>query len=440
MKQVILAGLAVLLLANFWVSSSNAQTPEKRREFVYGVQAFDGLQYESTFYPLTTDTIYLLADVTNIISPRESLVYFWAITNEQKADWDGLNEVVDGTLEVLQSRQVIHNLEHTRYVIQYPTGLDSGEVYIYLSDEAEAQYQEFDRQRRDFRDRVAEYYEATGAYHEALSAIAQQENYQGEIPQPPPEPEPFLFFSTGVFEGVPVNLPAGQYIIRVRGSDGQIVPNSERNLVVFEVEREGVSYEIIPHDKWTTPEQSDDPSQMLYARNGSILYLQPTSEKEYNQLYFDRLKQPQSTTGSLNRWTWIPLTPVAEGALEILDGGEVVERIERRPYVVRQYTGSALGYEIIDQLTTSEARFKERSPDFEAYEINIDDIQLTAFTIRLVDPNGNIVPGSERSVRLVNIAASRNYFLLPLLPLVVGAGLIFWRRSKLAATPKFGEQ
>jgi hypothetical protein len=440
MKRLILTGLALLLLAGFGATPSGAQAPEKWREFVYGAQLFDGRRYDSTFYPLTTETIYLLADVTHILSPRESLVYFWAITNEQKADWDGLNEVVAGTLEILQGGQVIHTLEQTKYVIQYPTGLDSGEVYLYLGDEAEAQYQEFDRQRRAFRDEVAAYYEATVAYREALADIAQQENYQGDIPQPPPEPEPFLFFSTGVFEGAPVNLPAGKYAIRVRGPDGQITPPSERKLVVFEAEREGVSYKIIPYDKWTTPEQSDDPGQTFYVRSDAILYLQPIAAKEYNQLYFNRLKQPQSTSGSLDRWTWFPLTPIEAGTLEILDGGQVARRIERRPYVVRQYTGSALGYEIIDQLAASEERFKERSPDFEAYELNFADLQRSSFTIRLVDTNGAVIPGSERQIKLINTTASRAYFLLPVLPLLVGAGVIFWRRSKLASLPKFREQ
>ena len=162
----------LLLLALFLVTllpqTTTAQVPEKRREFVYGVNAFSGLEYESVFYPLTVDTIYLMADVTNIISPRESLVYFWPITNEQRVDWDGLNETIAGTLEVVQGGQVIQRVPGTKYVIQYPKGYDGGEVYVYLDEEAEAQYQEFDRQRWAYRDEVAAYYEASRNYRQDL--------------------------------------------------------------------------------------------------------------------------------------------------------------------------------------------------------------------------------------------------------------------------------
>ena len=93
------------------------------------------------------------------------------------------------------------------------------------------------------------------------------------------------------------------------------MPDSERKLVVFNPERDGVGYDIIPHDKWTTPDQSDDSSQILYGRRDSIIYLQPYAEKEYNDLYLSRLQNPQSTTGQRNLWRWAKLDPIEAGYL-----------------------------------------------------------------------------------------------------------------------------
>jgi hypothetical protein len=428
--------VVALVLLTLWPGSSQAQVPEKRQEFVYGINAFTGRIYQGTFYPLSEDTLYLLADVTNIISPRHSLVYFWPITNEQRVDWSGLNETVDGSLEIVQEGQVIQTIPGTQYIIQYPRGSAAGEVYVYLGAEAEAQYQEFDRLRRRYRDEVAEYYEASRNYRQDLEERAQSGTLKkGELPPPPPaEPEPFVFTSTGVFDGIPVKLPVGNYRIRLRDPQGQIVAGSERRLIVFDSGRNGVSYNIIPHDKWTIPDQSDDPSQVLYGRPDSIIYLQPYTQKEYNELYFTRLASPQSTLGSYDRWVWNQLEPIEAGQLELLQDGQVLERIAWKPYVVRQYTGSALGYEILDQETASEERLRSRTPDFKAFRVNIN--LGDSFSIRLIDPAGQVVPGSERQVKMVQAETANGYFLLPLLPLALGAGLTLWRRSKLAPLPK----
>ncbi|MEZ4657495.1 MAG: hypothetical protein R2911_07985 [Caldilineaceae bacterium] len=49
-------------------------------------------------------------------------------------------------------------------------------------------------------------------------------------------------------------------------------------------------------------------------------------------------------------------------------GGQVVDRIARRPFVVRQCTGSALGYEILDQetLPAEEERLRRARPILKA--------------------------------------------------------------------------
>ena len=53
-----------------------------RREFVYGLTLFDGGQYQGTFCPEEIGTIYLVAGVASVFSPRRTDVYYWPLTKE----------------------------------------------------------------------------------------------------------------------------------------------------------------------------------------------------------------------------------------------------------------------------------------------------------------------------------------------------------------------
>lgn len=426
-----------LLLSIFFAAAALAQAPVKERQFVYGANAFAGRDYVGTFYPPTFNTLYLPADIPSIVSPRYTLLYFWPTTNEYMADWDGLNETVPGTLEILRRGKLLYSLSQIKYVIQHPRGLDAGEVHLYIGREAETQYQEFLRQRQAYRDRVWEYYEATIEYQEQL----EEELAKGErgeevsIPDPPLEPEAFIFFSTGLNDGFPIELSAGAYSIRVRGADGQIVPQSERKVIVFSPRREGLGYTIIPQTKWTTPEQADDPSHVIYARSGSTMYLQPFVEEEYNELYYTRLAEPQSTGGSSDRWVWVYIQPKDGSNLEVLRDSQVIDRVEKKPYSVEQIPGSALGYEVLEYQAEGEG---SGSPDFEGYEIRVEPGQ-PSYTIRLVEPDGSVVVGSEREIRLVKTHNLWALYLLPLFPLMAGVLLTAWRRGKISPSSKQGE-
>ena len=270
-----------------------------------------------------------------------------------------------------------------------------------------------------------------------MAGDALQGNLDEEPPPPPERPAPFIFYSTAVNNGFAINLPEGKYTIRLRDSDGQIVPDSERELVVFAAEREGVGYTVVPHDKWTIPDQSDDPSQVFYARGGTIIYVQPYSEEEFNELFYTRLETPQDATSSANRWIWTHLWPQEAKYLEVLHGDRVVDRIENKAYVVKQLPGTALGYEILDQQQVEDERLRSRTPDFEGYQIKVGSDQ-PSFTIRLVDADGNVIEGSEREIKLLDPQFSSALFLLPAIPLLVGGGMILWRKRQFARLPKYG--
>lgn len=101
MKKYLIFCLLLLSLLVFSLEVFGA-APPKKREIVYSLNVWDGKDYAAPFYPASLDTIYVMADFENVYSVKETLVYYWPITREYMADWDGLNKDVGETLEVLR--------------------------------------------------------------------------------------------------------------------------------------------------------------------------------------------------------------------------------------------------------------------------------------------------------------------------------------------------
>ena len=86
--------LAVLVLALLCAAPALAQAPQKERRFVYGLNLFDGVEFTTGFVPPAVDTVYVLADHLGVLDPKLTEVYFWPITNDYRADFTSLNELV----------------------------------------------------------------------------------------------------------------------------------------------------------------------------------------------------------------------------------------------------------------------------------------------------------------------------------------------------------
>ena len=86
-------------------------TPKKEHQFVWSLSPWTGKEFGGSFAPRQVDTIYLLADETNIMNSLRSEIYFWEITQEYMADWFGTKEEVDGTLEILKGNTVFKTVE-----------------------------------------------------------------------------------------------------------------------------------------------------------------------------------------------------------------------------------------------------------------------------------------------------------------------------------------
>ena len=442
----------VLILLLLAAAPTQAQEPEKTEAFVYGGQVFDGLVYRSAFYPPSVDTIYLLADQQNVLSPRRTLVYFWPLVNAYKADWTSLNEVVTGRLEILAGSELVATVPQQSYVIQWPEGPD-GRQEIYTGAEAEARYQAFVGLRKAYQEALWAHNDAMQQYYEALKRAreAREQGQQVELPeepsvpfvpgpkdqglgpedQGPPEPEPPQVYSTPVGQGSIVSLPAGRYAVRVRADDSSVFPGSQKKLIVFAPRRQGLGYQIVPQEKWTRPERTDDPADVIYAREGTVLYLQPYVEEEYNDLYYTRLEEPQSQSGRKDRWTWVHVRPFEEAGNLILDFGNQTVEVLARPYRVEQLPGSALGYKVVDYDPAAE----KRPPDFVAYQLFVD-ANHASYGLQLQDADGKAVFGSQRQVRRVREVNSWALYFLAGLPLTIGGFLLVSRHEQLAASRK----
>jgi len=411
----------VLLWLVLGARATQAQVPAKTQQFVYGINAFAWEGYVGSLSARPSHTIYVLAGMPSIVSARETLVYYWPITGEYRADWSGLNISVAGSLEISRGGRAVATLPRQPYVIQYPRGPGSGPSVLYTGEEARRRYQAFVEARDRYRDALARYYEERRRYLAALdkAVAARQRGEQVTPPPPPAEPEPFETFSSELHDGFVITLPPGRYTIRVRGSDGQIVPGSQRTLVVFTHRRESAAFTIVPQTRWTVPERADEPASTIYARRDHTLYFQPFAAREYNDLAYARLINPQSRDGRPDGWRWEYTQPLTGGRLQ-LAGPSGTATIPSRPYRVEQTSGEALGYVVVTP------RPGERV-DFTGFRVTVRE----RTRIVLLDAAGRPVPGSERVVRVPRLGTSWPLGLIPLVPLTLGAAVVSRRREQL---------
>lgn len=420
--------LLLLLLLLPGALAVHAQAPEQSDAFVFGINAAVPGAVIGAFAPPSVESIYFLADQTSILSPRRTRVYFWPITNEYRAAWSELNEEVAGVLEVLQNGQIIAELEQVSYTIHFSAGGGAQRPQLYVGDEAQEADARFLAMQSAYRDAVLAYQEAREAWL-ARAREAQSQGLDGAASSPAPQPPPaFNLFSTGLNRGYPLQLPVGDYQIRTRSPQGDIVPGSERRLVIFAPRRTAVGYEVVPESRWTFPEEANDRTTAIMGRAGTVIYLKPRIVREYPALAYEHLQNPQyvgDATGS--EWLWVSGETIEDAQMEILRDGRVAERVALAPYFVRQVPGGELGYEIVPY----SANTPDQTPrvDFTAYRVALDAEQ-SSFAVQLRSPEDQLLSGSTRQVRVVTPLSL--YALLPiaLLPLACGAALLLWRRRQ----------
>jgi hypothetical protein len=410
-----------------------AQGGEGQRALVYGINAAIPDNYVGTFAPPAAGSIFLLADETSVISPRFTEIAFWPITNEFHPNWSALNQPVPGTLEVMSNGGIVAEIAATDYTIHFEQQGGTTTAELFLGQDAIDAHARFQARQAAFQQAADEYFEAEREWLEA-AAEAEARRQAGETVEMPPapvRPDPIGIFSNGLNQGMPIALDPGQYTIRLRGADGEIVADSERALIVFGSRRSAAGYTVVPETRWTTPDESPGPDEVILGEADSTLYLEPRVAREYPARAWALLQDPQRTAGDAGDWTWVNGERLDDARLEVVVGGDVVDARALTPYQVDQLPGSELGYDVVEFNT--EANDAPAAPDFEAYPIQLGAVG-EQFEIRLVSAAGQMLDGSARQVRVPTSPDLTRLLLLPMVPLAIGAAVIT-RRQRGAKLP-----
>jgi hypothetical protein len=424
-----------LLLFACVTATASADDPAKQREFVYGLNLYNGVDFSTGFIPRYVDTLYVMADAQSTIDPKRTDVYWWPITNEYRGDFATVDEVVTGTLEISQGDRVVSSAPLTDYVIQFDRAGILANGHLYLSDEAKQRRTVFEGERAAYLKRVQDYTDASNAYTALIDELKKKADAgeQVTVPNPPNEPAPFTLFSTDVVKGFPLKLAAGEYQIRVRDPAGLVIPDSEKRVVAINSRREGIGYQVLPQEKWTTPDQADDPSNAIYTVPGGTVYLEPFSEREFNALAYARLQNPQDLQATANHWTWVHTAALQGVSLVIRQTGKE-ERLPLEEFSVQQVTGAALGYNVVPFVRKPDdpppGSLGAPSPDLVAFKITAP-VTRSTLSIALVDSEGHDIPGSDREIFVSPSVAEWQLALPVLLPLLAGVTVLLWRRDQI---------
>ncbi len=356
------------------------------RQIVLGVAPHDGGRYLSTFVPERRSEVYITDAAPSVITVNMTDVYYWPISAEYRADFQGVNLPLPGELRILRGGQLVGTYGQTEYIYVYPLGLE-GEAT-----------------------RLAQGEEMKRLIEERARAVA---DYQaGRAAQPP------RFAYQGPFRGFVVSLPAGRYRLEYRIENQGRIFTLGKSLEVFSPLRRGTRYQIIPEQKWTVSSDSDSPHKRIYLRTGEVVYFKTFPALLYNAAKYDLMAFPNRPTAGLglaSSVVWVAaeesLEERPDASLEIRAAGRTVAT-PPRDYLVVQTPGSALGYDIVEH---SLQAFAGTRPSFRAYRIVAPP---PGYDVSLRAGQG---PGASRSLRSVDTDASAWCALALALPLALGA-------------------
>ena len=144
--------LAILLVLALPTVVLAQDIVDREESFVYGINAGIPDAVIGTFAPPTVDTIYLMSTETSILSPRITSIYYWPITNDYRASWNLLNEVVEGELEIVRGLQTVETVEQVTYTIHFHQGRgSSSRPSLFIGDAAIEAYEQFQADQDAYR-------------------------------------------------------------------------------------------------------------------------------------------------------------------------------------------------------------------------------------------------------------------------------------------------
>jgi hypothetical protein len=423
---VVLVGVLALILWSTYIGTG-IQTSPQETQLVYDVWVHSGQRYNNVLYPQSEDTLYMISEIDNVITPKLTEVYYWSLTSEYKADWSALDENLIGVIEVKRGNETIELLERTPYSLVY-SNITPKEIVF--GEQAVESYQQYQAESRRLAGEIDTYYEAIIEYqleYEKYIDEIKNGNIDAVRPEPPIDDTPILEqYVSKPAPGYHLNLPIGEYTIQLLTDEGKVVEGSHKKLHVFSPRQEAVGYKAFITERWTKPETGASPEDTFYVQPEKTLFLQPYHTQEYNRFDYTKLIAPQQRAVGENAWFWVLTDEVYDVELHVMMQGQPIETLIMDQFDVEQIPGSKLGYDIVPFVEDQTA---EREPAFSAFQITPPK-EEDIVQIQMVDSDGQVLEGSDREIRIITrTSVSIMYFIAPI-PIIFGAVAFGWRRYR----------
>ncbi len=437
-----LFGITLLL---FSLQGLRADMPKKSEELVYTILAFNGKDYSHTFCREEAGTIYILANCDNFITIRKTFVYFWPITGQWNTDFETLNEVVDGYIEIKEKKSSrVLAIKKVKYTFFNIRGEYENQWKVLTDGEAYRERDKWKKMYYGYIEEVEKYHEEYEAYRKRFNELLQVannlkkrgENFTDILQQidslkQPEEPVQPLYYNVPpvpVEEAYILNLPVGEFEVRFILPDGKVLEGSEKRVVSFEKRRgRGVGFDIIPGDKWTRPVQNTVLSSIIYINGKTDIFIRPFFENEYNDLYYNRLVRNDST-GNIHAYSWMRIRQVPGSIVEVTYKDGRKELIREGQFIVEQAQGPSLGYTIVTYDPKGE--HAGIPPNLIAFHIPREPGERSV-TLKLLDTQQRPIENGEREIRVINGERYRLisvvFIFIPILSMFIVLGI---RRRK----------
>lgn len=453
----------ILVLCLFLCPRIYSKDPDKIENFIYSIHAFDGYSYKKTFCREDSGVIYFLENTTNILSTRKAFIYYWPLLGRFRLDAASLNYPIKGKLEIRGSTIKPILLESVLYTYtnmpaekadnQLPTArsnVESGERYtenlrVLQGEDAVKAVEQYERLLEEFREAERIWEKKLRAHQEWKDAMldkirkarAEGKDTSGLVEEiqsnelyywmGPSRPD---YLIMPLSEAFIINLPKGEYQIRLLDDQGSIVEGSEKKLLIFsKIRSRGVLFQYASADKLTKPRETKIPSSILYFDGLSDLYLHPFLQDEYNEFYHENLMVNEARANK-NKTKWEKTKSLDNTWMEKTGEPGQTEIILEDLFYVDQNTETGAGYEIVYWDSRPYAPHEYLEPSFKAFHIPLPTAPRV-MNIRLRTFHGSELKMSKRQIRIVRKSGFLIIVLILSLSPLVLMGYLMYQRQKL---------
>ncbi|MBN1698766.1 MAG: hypothetical protein JW881_14720 [Spirochaetales bacterium] len=464
MKNSTLCVIALAVL--FSTAPISGQTPEKIEQFIYSIHAFDGHSYKKTFCREASDTIYFLAGEDNFLSTRKTFIYYWPLSDTWRLDTNILNYPIKGTLHITGDNIRPEAYETVLYIYTdmpasraenrspiLHAGADTTDAFsntlrVLKGEEAVSEYarylsimERYDREVEAWQQREREYQEwkrnmdskirlARKEGKDVSGLVEEVQSYQFEYPPSRPS-----YQISPPQEAFIINLPEGDYRMKLVDPENNIIEGSEKTLKVFTKKRgNSVQYMYAAGSKLTRHKITQIAGSVIYVDGSYDLFFRPSYQNEVNELFHEKL-MVNDAKGNPGKTKWIRTKEITTAWIEKSVNNGPYGIVLQDYFYADQDPEAPLGYRLVYWDSRPEAPHEYLSPSLRAFRIPIDG-RTRLIDIRLRDISGRLIDTSTRRIRLVNKHSPHLLILLLCLLPLAGMTAITIQRMALYAGKK----